>query len=171
MYKPHAPVVIVAGMEKTTRAIGRENGLLWHVPADMKRFKQLTLDCPIIMGRKTFESIIDILGTPLPNRTNIVISRDPNYCHPGVTTTASLDEALRIADAEAPREIHIGGGSQIYEQSMPIVDHLHLTLFDDPAVVGDTFFPDYTEDFVVTTEHPREIHEGITYQWVDFARK
>ena len=170
MEKPNAPIVIVAGMEKNSRAIGRENGLLWHVPEDMRRFKQLTLGHPIIIGRKTFESILDILGKPLPGRTNIVVTRDPAYNHPGVTVANSLQEALEVAEREQPTEIHIGGGAQLYEQVLPITSRLHLTLFDDPTVVGDTFFPDYTKEFAPTSHSDVHEHDGISYQWVDYTR-
>jgi dihydrofolate reductase len=107
---PSAPIVIVAAISKGTRAIGNNNQLLWHVPADLKRFKQLTLGHPVIMGKKTFESILAILGKPFPGRTNIVITSDTDYTHPGATVVHSLADALAAARAENPTEIHIGGG-------------------------------------------------------------
>jgi dihydrofolate reductase len=164
------PVVIVAGMEKHSHAIGKENGLLWHVPADMKRFKALTLGHPVIMGRKTFESIVAILGKPLPGRTNIVVTRNDAYHPEGAVVTHSLEEALTVAASEKPSEIHIGGGEEMYRQALPYTDRLHLTLFDDPDVVGDTHFPEFEADFVVVNEHEPAEHNGITYQWVDYAR-
>ena len=165
-----APIVIVAGMQKSDRAIGKENGLLWHVPADMKRFKELTLGHPIIMGRKTFESILEILGKPLPGRTNIVITRDKKYTQEGATVVHSLSEALQVAQSEHPTEIHIGGGSEIYKQVLPLVSRLHITWFmgDKEA---DSFFPAFEDDFEVVTEHAPQEHEGMTYQWVDYQRK
>jgi dihydrofolate reductase len=81
MSKYPVPIVIVAAMSRKTRAIGKDNALLWHVPADLKRFKSLTIGHPVIMGRKTFESVIEILGKPLPKRTNIVITRNRDYRH------------------------------------------------------------------------------------------
>lgn len=164
------PVAIVAGMGATTRAIGKENGLLWHVPADMKRFKTLTLGKPIIMGRKTFESIIAILGKPLPGRTNIVITRNPNYFYAGATTATSLAEAFEIAALEQPIEIHIGGGEEIYRQALPFVDRLYLTLFHD-ALTGDAFFPEFEKDFTATHHHGIQDHAGLSYEWVDYLRK
>ena len=164
------PVVIVAGTEKHSHAIGKENGLLWHVPADMKRFKQLTLGHPVIMGRKTFESILEILGKPLHGRTNIVVTRNTDYAPRGVTVVHTLEDAFGVAARENPTEIHIGGGEEMYRQALPYTDRLHLTLFDDPDVVGDTHFPDFSADFEVTTEYPAETHEGIVYQWVDYRR-
>ena len=170
MPENHAPIVIVAGMGKKARAIGKENELLWHIPEDLKRFKQLTLGHPVIMGRKTFESIVKILGEPLPKRTNIVITRHTDYEYEGVRVAHSLSEAIKIAQSENPTEIHIGGGEEIYRQILPYVSKLRLTFFFDNKE-GDTFFPDFTEDFVVSKEYQISEHKGLKYQWVDFVRK
>jgi dihydrofolate reductase len=171
-YQPNAPVVIVAGMEKNSRAIGKENGLLWHVPEDMKRFKRLTLGHPVILGRKTFESILEILGKPLPGRTNIVVTRNLDYLRSeeNVRVARSLEDAFRIAEQESPSEIHIGGGEELYKQALPYVSRLHLTFFDDQDVVGDTFFPPFSDDFKVTEVHPPAVHNNLTYQWIDYER-
>lgn len=166
----NTPVVIVTAMGRNTRVIGRENSLLWHVPADLRRFKSLTMSHPIIMGRKTFESIIAILGKPLPGRTNIVVSRNTDYSYSGVVTTTSLQEAFQIALRESPTEIHIGGGAQMYEQALPFVDKIFLTLFDDD-IEGDTWFPEFENEFTIATKHPIEEHKGLTFQWVDYIRK
>ena len=164
------PVVIVAGMGKETLAIGQDNSLLWHVPADMKRFKALTVGKPVIMGRKTFESIIAILGKPLPGRTNIVVTRDATYTAPeGVTVTTSLEEAFAVAAAEHPSEIHIGGGAELYRQALPFVDRLHLTFFHDDTS-GDTFFPDFQSEFTAVLTSDIQTFEDITFEWVDFVR-
>lgn len=166
----HPPLVIVAGVGKSNRAIGYKNKLLWHVPADLKRFKQLTLGHPVIMGRKTFESIIEILGKPLPGRTNIVVTRDENYTYSGVKIAHSLAEAIRIAESENPTEIHIGGGAEMYKQVLPLVSRLHITwYFDDRE--GDTFFPDFVQDFEIVTEHDIQTHNELEFQWVDYERK
>ena len=163
------PVSIVVGMSKEKRAIGLKNGLLWHVPDDLKRFKALTLGKPIIMGRKTFESIIAILGKPLPGRTNIVITRNPDYTYPGVQTASTLEEAFTIAALENPSEIHIGGGAEIYTQVLPFVDKLYLTLFDDEKE-ADAFFPEFESDFSIVEKHGTMSHEGLQYEWVDYVR-
>ena len=165
----NTPVIIVAGMGRNTRAIGMKNGLIWHVPADMKRFKALTLGHPIIMGRKTFESIVEILGKPLPGRTNIIVTRNSDYSYPGTVTASSLEEAFVIALEENPTEIHIGGGSEMYTQALPFVDRLHLTLFDDETL-GDTLFPEFEDKFTIATEHPKQEHAGLSFQWVDYVR-
>ena len=108
----HVSIVVALGRN---RELGKEGKLLWHIPDDLKRFKQLTIGHPIIMGRKTFESIVAIIGKPLPERTNIVITRDAHWHFDGVITAHSLEEAF-IAGREAPGsdEIHIGGGAQLY---------------------------------------------------------
>lgn len=170
MSKLHPPIVIVAGMSKQTRAIGKENGLLWHVPADMKRFKALTLGHPVIMGRKTFESILEILGKPLPGRTSIVVTRNSEYTSPGATTATSLEAAIRIAESEGPVEIHIGGGEELYRQVLPLVSRMHLTLYDD-NIEGDTHFPEFENDFEIAIEHVAEEYKGLTFQWIDYKRK
>ncbi len=165
-----AKIVIVAALSRDTHTIGRENGLLWHIPDDMRRFKELTADHPIIMGRKTFESILAILGKPLPGRQNIVVTRNTEYTYPGVIVFSSLEEALTEAQKLDQQEIHIGGGAEIYRQALPLVDTLHLTLIDDQPE-GDTFFPSFETDFEVIKEHEKKEHNGLSYQWVDYTRK
>jgi dihydrofolate reductase len=166
----NTPVVIVAGMGRKTRAIGMKNDLIWHVPADMKRFKALTLGHPIIMGRKTFESIVEILGKPLPGRTNIIVTRNSEYSYPGTVTAASLEDAFAIALKENPTEIHIGGGAEMYSQALPFVDKIYITLFDDDTA-GDTTFPEFENNFKIAIEHLPQEHEGLAFQWVDYVRK
>ena len=115
--------------------IGDRNALLWHISEDLKRFKQITSGHPVIMGRKTYES----LGRPLPNRLNIVISRS---CPPieGCTVVRSLGEALQCAGATASEECFIIGGAQIYAQALPLADRLYLTIVEHDYT-GDTSFP------------------------------
>ncbi len=163
------PIAIVAAINATTRAIGLENQLLWHVPDDLKRFKALTLGKPVIMGRKTFESIIAILGKPLPHRTNIIVTRNPDFKADGVHVAASLEEAFTIAALENPTEIHIGGGAEIYAQALPFVDRLYLTLFDDEKE-ADTFFPAFESEFSIVERHGTMSHHDLTYEWVDYER-
>lgn len=173
MEKPLVPVVIVAGMGLKTRVIGKNNELLWHVSADLKRFKELTMGHPIIMGRKTFESILAILGKPLPGRTNIIVTRNTDYHHEGVIVVNSLDYAMAVAGVEKPTEIHIGGGAEIYKQALPYVERLHLTFFDegDNNKEGDAFFPEFEKEFIVIKEYEM-MNDGETrFQWVDFERK
>jgi dihydrofolate reductase len=139
-------------------------------PRRYARFKELTANHPIIMGRKTFESILTILGKPLPGRQNIVVTRNAGYEHPGVMVFSSFEDALTEAQKLDQEEIHIGGGAEIYTQALPVVDKLHLTLVDDEPE-GDTFFPAFENDFEVVTEHEKREHRGLAYQWIDYIRK
>lgn len=170
MHFPTIPVVIVAALSSKDRGIGYKNKLLWHIPADLKRFKELTLGHPIIMGRKTFESIVAMLGKPLPGRTNIVLTRNPELTIPGAITAGSLEAAFAIAERENPTEIHIGGGAELYESALPYVDRLHLTFVESDAL-ADAFFPDYTDHFVPVKEYPEQVSGNITFKWVDLERK
>ncbi len=163
-------VVIVVGMGHKTRVIGKDNMLLWHVSEDLKRFKELTIKHPIIMGRKTFESVLKILGKPLPGRTNIVITRNTEYEAEGATVATSLQDALQIATKENPAEIHIGGGAEIYKQALPLVDRIHATYFFDEKE-GDAIFPEFENEFEIIQKHSKSECKGLEYQWVDYVRK
>lgn len=120
--------------------IGRENRLPWHLPEDLRYFKRITLGKPIIMGRKTFESI----GRPLPGRPNIVVSRSVDWSAPGVTVADSLESALHsaqaLAAASGAEELIVIGGAQIYAAALPLASRLYVTEVH-AAVAGDTWFP------------------------------
>jgi dihydrofolate reductase len=165
MKKPAVCIVVAIGRN---RELGKDEKLLWHIPDDLKRFKALTMGHPIIMGRKTFESIVGYLKKPLPGRTNIVITRDQNWNYEGVVVCHSLEEAIEKASALDQEEIHIGGGAQLYAQALPLVDKLYLTMIDDTKE-ADTFFPEYERDFKVVKEEKRE-WEGLRYSWIDLER-
>jgi dihydrofolate reductase len=163
-------IVIVAAISRKGRKLGNKNALLWHIPEDLKRFKEKTLGHPIIMGRKTFESIITVLGKPLPNRTTIVVTRNPDFTYEGVLTASSLENAVKKAKELNPTEIHIGGGAELYRQALPFVDELYLTLVDGEPE-ADTFFPEFENEFIATIEHTKQSHKNISYQFVDYKRK
>ncbi len=165
----NAPVAITVAISRTSNAIGKNGKLLWHIPADLKRFKELTLGCPVVMGRKTFESIVEILGKPLPGRTNIVVTRQADYTYPDVLVVSSLEDGLYAAARENPREIHIGGGADIYKQALPYVDRLYVTYVEDEPE-ADTFFPAFGDEFEIVKKHEPALHNELTYQWVDFRR-
>jgi dihydrofolate reductase len=167
--KEDPPIVIVAAMSKVDRGIGNGNQLLWHIPEDLKHFKALTLGHPIIMGRKTFESIVAMIGKPLPGRTSIVITRDEAYAPEGAHVARSLEEAILHAKLEHPKEIHIGGGAEIYRLALPLVSKLHITWIQDKQE-ADTFFPAFEEEFSMTKTYPTSTHKGTSYQWVDYER-
>ena len=117
--------------------IGKDNQLLWSLPNDMKFFKNTTWGMPVIMGRKTFES----LGKPLPGRTNIVITSKPDWQSPGTITVSSLDEAIHAAEETDAKEVFVIGGGQVYKQSMPVANRIYYTRVHT-KVEGDTFFPE-----------------------------
>jgi dihydrofolate reductase len=138
MEKPRISIIAAIGAQNN--ALGRNNNLIWKIPGDLNRFKQLTTGHPIIMGRKTFESI----GRPLPNRTNIVITRNNDFKAEGVLITHSFDEALAEAKLIEDEEIFIIGGGEIYKQALPFTHRLYLTLVHDEQD-GDVYFPAYFE--------------------------
>lgn len=162
-------ISIVAAIGRN-RVLGKDNHLLWRIPDDLKRFKQLTLGHPIIMGRKTFESILATLGKPLPGRTNIVVTRDVSWNHEGAIAALSIEEAIEKAkEAPGAGEIFIGGGGEIYRQALPLVDKLYLTLIEDDKE-GDSFFPAYENEFTKVIFQEAHAHEGLKYTWVDLER-
>lgn len=118
--------------------IGKAGSLLWHISEDLKNFKKVTLGHCVLMGRKTFESI----GKPLPGRTNIVISRQPNFTHEGVFTSDSLAIGIATARDRGENELFVIGGGEIYKQILPLCDRIYLSEIDDHDPSADTFFPD-----------------------------
>ncbi len=159
-------VIVAIG---NNRAIGKDNELLWSIPDDLKRFKALTDGHPVIMGRKTWESLPEKFR-PLPNRTNVVITRDSLYNAPGAVLAQSFPEALSLArDAEGASEIFAIGGQQVYECALPFASNLYLTLINDEKE-GDAFFPAYENEF--TKEMKREDRDwnGLNYSWLDLER-
>ena len=132
------------------RVIGNRNALPWRLPADLKHFREMTTGSPVIMGRRSYES----LGRPLPQRTNIVVTRRPAFSAPGCRVVNSLDSAVAACDAAA--EAFVIGGAEIYAQTLERVNRLCLTLVH-AAVAGDTFFP--TINWTAWRETTRVRHE------------
>lgn len=142
--------------------IGGDNKLLWHIPEDLKHFKALTLGKPVIMGRKTYDSI----GRPLPNRPNIVITRQDTWTAPGVTVAKSLEDALKTAENLGSEEIMVIGGAQIYAQALPFATRVYLTRIHK-AYDGDARFPQLPEKEWQETQRQQgaeAFYEFITYQ-------
>jgi dihydrofolate reductase len=152
-------LAIIAAVGRN-RVIGKGGALPWHIPEDLKRFKRLTTGHPVLMGRKTYESI----GRQLPNRRNIVVSSRPI---PGVETFSTVDDALTVLRDE--EVVFVIGGAQVYAQVLDRADELHLTLVDQ-TVDGDAFFPEYEHligsRFVL---RDREDYEG--YSFVTYVRR
>ena len=159
-------ISLVAALDRL-RAIGRDNDLPWRLPDDLKRFKALTLGKPVLMGRKTWES----LGRPLPGRDNLVITRNPGYHAAGARVFASLDTAL-AACSDTP-EIMLIGGAELYAQTLPICDRLYLTEVD-AAPDGDAFFPaldpaDWRE--TAAEPHPADARHAHAFTWRVMERR
>ncbi|MDB5596002.1 MAG: diacylglycerol kinase [Hyphomicrobiales bacterium] len=151
---PRLRLVIVAAVARN-RVIGGDNRLLWKLSADMRHFKSLTMGKPLVMGRKTFESI----GRPLPGRETIVVTRDTSYAREGILVAGDLAAALAQAESAAARlgadEIVIAGGGEIYAQTMGQADRMELTEVD-LTPKGDTLFPEI--DAACWREARRETH-------------
>lgn len=149
-------------------ALGRDNKLIFRISEDLKRFKEITSGHPIIMGRKTYESI----GRPLPKRTNIIVTRDKSFKAQGCKVTYSLEEALRVAQGNPPTggggEVFIIGGGQIYTQAIKKADKLYLTIVEGKPK-ADTYFPDYAEFKKVVSEESHE-SEGLKYKFLELER-
>src|SRR5437762_4260761 len=160
MSSPRPVVSLIAAVARNG-AIGRGNALLWRLPEDLKHFKRTALGHPLVMGRKTWDSI----GRPLPGRRNIVVTRDPQWQASGAERAGSLDEALALARNE--ERLFVIGGAQIYAQALPIADELVLTEIDAEAPDADTFFPAW--DRAAFMREPGDEHrseQGFTYRFV-----
>lgn len=160
-------VIIAAAGENN--GLGKENSLVWHLPDDFKRFKQLTTGHKIIMGRKTFESF----PKPLPNRTHIIISRDIDYKvpYPECSIVHSIADAIKMADKELPT--YIIGGGEIYRQSMPYADKIELTRVHE-AFDADTYFPKIDENewlLVQKEHHPKDARHAYGFTYLTYIRK
>ena len=159
--------IVVAAAENNV--IGKDNDLIWHLPADLKHFKSLTMGHPMIMGRKTFEAI----GKPLPGRTSIIITSQKDYQAEGCVVVHSLEEAIakgRELDAE---QVSIVGGANVYKQALPLTDILYLTRVH-ASFEGDVYFPELPDDTwqVVEQEHhePDEKNK-YSYTFLTLKRK
>lgn len=152
----------------SNNVIGNNNQLIWHLPNDLKHFKNLTTNHPIIMGRKTYES----LGRPLPNRTNIVITRDANFTDEKVVITHSLDEAIKKAE-EINNDFFVIGGGEIYKQAMLIADELYITEVHH-EFEGDTYFPEIDEEVfeeISRENHIKDEKHPHAYSFISYRRK
>lgn len=162
-------ISLIAAIDQN-RGLGKNNQLLFKIPEDMKRFRALTTGHVVVMGRKTYESI----GHPLPNRTNIVVTRDTNYKAPGCMVVHSLDEAIKKADVVAAsyaadkQEIFIIGGGELYKQAIDKTDKLYLTLVEG-VYDADTFFPEYS-NFSKVLDRKDSSDATYTYTFVDLKK-
>ena len=149
---------IIVTMSKN-RVIGDSNTLIWHLPEDLKRFRQLTTGNTIVMGRKTYESI----GKPLPNRRSIIITRDPDYSVEGCEVVNSLEEALLLSNSDC----FIIGGGEIYRQVIDIADRIYLTLINK-EFEGDTSFPELKDWVEISYEDFS--NDDFEYSFIQYER-
>lgn len=149
--------------------IGSQNDLPWYLPDDLKRFKELTTGHVVIMGRKTYESILKRLGKPLPNRRNIVITRDAAFVADGAEIVHSLDEALEVT---GDQEVFIIGGAQIYELALPRIDRLYITEIN-AEIDGDVYFPTIVAEEwqeIARQPHPQDEKHSYAFDFVSYQR-
>lgn len=151
--------------------IGKQGGLPWYLPADLRHFKAVTTGHPVIMGRKTFESIMAKLGKPLPERTNIVISRSPKLAVPaGVIVMSSLQKALAAA---GPGTVFVIGGAQVYERALPLANQLYITEVE-ADIPGDVYFPEFSSKVwheVARQRHAQDQNNPYNYSFVTLRRR
>ncbi len=159
--------IIVARADN--HVIGKDNGLVWHMPADLKRFKSKTLGHYIIMGRKTLES----MDKPLPGRTTIVVTRNQDYHAEGCIVVHDVQDAFRLAEANKQEEVFILGGAEIYKLTMDLVDKIYLTEIK-ASFEGDTFFPEINSQKwkeILREEHEADQKNPYPYAFVDLIRR
>jgi len=160
-------VSLIAALDRNF-AIGKGNALPWHLPDDLKRFKALTLGKPVLMGRKTAES----LGRALPKRRNLVLTRSGRVPFDGMQAVASLDDAIAIARLDG-EEICVIGGGELYALALPRSTRMHLTHVDAAVEAADAFFPRFDADAwqVVSREsHPADAAHAFAFEFADYVR-
>jgi dihydrofolate reductase len=161
MSTPRGKKVVMVAAVADNGVIGADGDIPWRIPADFAHFKRLTLGHTLVMGRATYDSI----GRPLPGRTTIVLTRDPEWSADGVLVAHDLDQALALAD-DLPGDVMVAGGSHVYAVAMPVADEQVLTeVHREPE--GDTFYPDV--DRAAWEETRREPQDG--YDWVWLSRR
>ncbi len=153
------------------RMIGNNGDFPWHLRTDLKRFKQLTSGHAVIMGRKTYDAIVQRMGKPLPNRRNIVITRDADFTAEGAEVAHSPEDAFALTDAEN-EEVFVIGGAQIYAACLPFADRLYITLID-AELDGDAFFPEIDETNWHETfreAHQKDEQNDYDFEFITFDR-
>jgi dihydrofolate reductase len=161
-------LVLIAALDRD-RAIGRGNALPWHLPDDLKRFKAQTLGKPVLMGRKTAES----LGRALPKRRNLVLTRSGRVPFDGMEAVASLEEARAFAVADDADALCVIGGGELYALALPFASRLHLTHVDTVVEGADAFFPAFDPAdwrVVSRTEHAADDRHAFAFAFADYAR-
>ena len=165
-----APLVLIASVARN-RCIGRGNELVWDEPADKRYFRQQTMGCPVIMGRKTWDSLPPRFR-PLPGRANVVVTRQIGWQADGAQVAHNLTDALALARAGQPAQVFVIGGAQLYAEALPLADRLLLTEID-AELAGDAFFPTWhPQDFTEVRREPAlsSSQPGTGYAFVDYQR-
>lgn len=166
--KQSKPVLSAIAAAAENRVIGKDNKMPWHLPADLKHFKTLTTGHPVLMGRRTFAS----LGKPLPNRTNIIMTRDANYSAPDCIIVNSVETAVSIANELDMDEIFVIGGAEVYRQLLPQIQRIYLTEIHQ-QFAGDAFFPELNKDEwheVSREKHTADENNAYDYSFVVYER-
>ncbi|MGL4717378.1 MAG: type 3 dihydrofolate reductase [Aeromonas sp.] len=161
-------ISMIAALAKK-QVIGKNNLMPWHMPADLAHFKRVTLGKPVLMGRKTFESI----GRPLPGRRNLVISRNPDYQAEGIEVVGSVEAALALLAGSSVEELMVIGGGHLYAEMLPSADCLYLTRID-LAVEGDTRFPAFDDgqwQRIECESHPADEKNPHPYRFETWQRR
>ena len=166
----HPPRICIIAAVARNGVIGFENRIPWRLPEDLKHFKRLTLGHAVIMGRRTFESIIATSGKPLPERENVVVTRSREWTRPGCRTAHSLDAALTAV--HEPQDAFVIGGAEIYALALPIASRIYMTEIERDFD-GDAFFPEFDRSRwrEVSRERNRPNgSEGFAYAFVEYER-
>lgn len=169
MMTPDLPRISLLAALDRNRAIGRGNALPWHLPDDFRRFKALTMGKPILMGRRTAES----LGRALPGRRNLVLTRGGRVPFEGMEAVASLDAAVALAAADRAGELCVIGGAQVYALALPRATAMHLTHVDAAVADADTHFPPFDAgdwEIVSRAAHPADDRHAYAFEFVDYWR-
>lgn len=161
----NSPKISLVAALSEDRVIGKGNQLPWHISADLQHFKKITSGHPVIMGRKTYES----MGRLLPNRTNIIITRDPDYSVEGAFMAHSLEEAIEEGKRVDQNEVFVIGGGHIFEQAISIADKLYLTLVHT-NIEGDAHFPDYSQFKYETFRQDGE-ENGLVFTFLELEKE
>ena len=162
-------IALIAALDRN-RAIGKGNDLPWRLPDDLKRFKALTLGRPLLMGRRTAES----LGRALPGRRNLVLTRGGRVPFAGMEAVAGVDEALQLAAADGADTLCVIGGGEVYAQCLPAAARMYLTHVDTAVEDADTFFPRFDAAawrVLARKAHPADAGHACAFEFVDYARR
>ncbi len=164
-----APAIVLIAALDRQRAIGRGNALPWHLPQDLKHFKAKTLGKPILMGRKTADS----MGRALPGRRNLVLTRSGRAPFEGTEAVGSVDEALRIARGDGAEELSVIGGGDVFALALPLASRMHMTWVDTIVDGADAFFPRFdASEWIETSReaHPADAKHAFAFEFVDYRR-